>query len=50
MPKKCEKGNAQNLSSTMGNSQKVKGYAQLKVKGQCPIRVRRAMPKNEMDI
>ena len=34
MPKKCEKGNAKKLSSTMGNSQKVKGYAQL----LCPIK------------
>ena len=27
MPKGCEKGNAQILSSKMGNSQKVKGHA-----------------------
>ena len=33
---KCERGNAQNLSSTLGNSQKVKGCAQVEV---------RAMPK-----
>ena len=36
MPKMCERGYAQNLSSKIGNSQKVKGYAQLRG---------RAMPK-----
>ena len=36
MPKMSEKGCAQKLSSRTGNSQEVKGYAQLKV---------RAMPK-----
>ena len=41
----CERGDAQNLLSTTGNSQKVKGYAQVKVRAM-PKCVRRAMPKS----
>ena len=45
MPKMCERGNAQNLSSSKGNSQNVKGYAQFKVRAM-PKSVRGQCPKN----